>query len=256
MSRLIDKLSQFSQSVLQPMGFRAAQPKSLRPRMLLIASLPQADIDGLADYVAGADAGLLPISRLSSGSKVLQTVSQVVPDIPWGGWLSDTKQGEPGQIVKVDCDFVILPEASALLTVLENEEVGKVLQVEASLSEGLLRAVNELPVDAVFITAKQEGDFLTLRHLMLFQRFAALLTKPLLVSVPSNVTANELQALWEAGVSGVVVVAEVGRSKQGLSELCQTIDKLTFPSQRKHHRTEALLPYISGGTDIMGEDDE
>ena len=59
MSRFIDKLNRVSESTPQPMGFRADQPASEKPRILLIASLTQANIDGLADRVTGADAGLL-----------------------------------------------------------------------------------------------------------------------------------------------------------------------------------------------------
>ena len=65
---------------------------------------------------------------------------------------------------------------------------------------------------------------------MLFQRCADLLTKPLLVSVPPEVAASELTALWEAGVGGVVVAAGVGRPGK-VAELRQILDKLTY----RHH---------------------
>ena len=88
--------------------------------------------------------------------------------------------------------------------------MGKILEVETALSEGLLAAVNKLPVDAVLIGGEPES-FLTWNHLMHFQRCANLLTKPMLASIPSNVTASELQALWGAGVDGVVVEVGVGQ---------------------------------------------
>ena len=239
------------------MGFRAAEPVSPKPKLLLIASLAQANVDGLADYVAGADAGLLPISKLSSGAKTIQKICQVVSNIPWGVWLRDIGRGGIKQIVKVGCDFVVFPAANTSLAILQDDELGKILQVEASLSEGLLRAVDELPIDAVLIDGEQEGEyFLTWHHLMLFQRFADLLTKPLLVCIPSNVTANELQALGEAGVAGVIVEVAVGQPAGRLSELRQTIDKLTFPLLRKPGKAKALLPHISRETGIVTEEEE
>ena len=257
MSKFIDKLNRLSQTVPQPMGFRLAQSVPPKPRLLLIASLPQANVDNLADYVAGADAGLLPISNLSSGARNIQKISQAAPDIPWGGWLRNIERGEISQIVKAGCDFVVFPEAKTSLALLQNEEVGKILEVEPSLSDGLLRVIGELPVDAVLIANEQEGEyFLTWHHLMLFQRFANFLTKPLLVSVPSNVTANELQALGEAGVDGVVVEIGVGQPTERLNELRQTIDKLTFSSQRKRGKAQALLPHISGERSIVAEEEE
>jgi hypothetical protein len=257
MSQFIDKLNQASQAVPQPMGFRAGQPGAVKPRMLLVANLLQVEVDNLAGYVAGADAGILPISTSNSGIKTLEEVSQTVSDIPWGEWLGDVKGGTVSDIAKAKYDFVVFPEASALLAVPQNKEMGRILQVEASVGEGLLRAVNELPVDAVLITVEQEKEHvLTWRHLMLFRRFADLLSKPLLAFTPSNVTTNELRALWEAGLDGMVVKVGGEQPKGRLSDLRQTIDKLTFPSPRKRGKAEALLPYISRKTSTETEEEE
>ncbi|MBA7518007.1 hypothetical protein ES705_10072 [subsurface metagenome] len=257
MSRFIDKLNQVSRVVPQSMGFMKAQPVSEKPKILLIASLAGAGVGGLADYVAGADAGLLRIPKLSSGAKTLKKMSQAAPDIPWGGWLRNIDQNGIKQMAKAGCDFVVFPAANTPLALLQNDEIGKILEVEPSLSEGLLRAVNELSIDAVLIAGEQgESHFLTWHHLMLFQRFADLLTKHLLASIPSNVTANELQALWEAGVDGVVIEVGAGQPVERLKELRQTIDKLVFPSQRKRKKAEVLLPYISRETGIVSEDEE
>jgi len=130
-----------------------------------VASLAKADAESLTEYVAGADAGLLPISGLSSKAKTIQKLSQVMPDIPWGGWLRDICRGGVEQIVKSGGDFIIFPAANTSLAMLQNEEVGRILEVEASLNEGLLRAVNELPVDAVLITGEHKEDyFLTIEE--------------------------------------------------------------------------------------------
>jgi len=256
MSKLIDRLNQAAKAVPQPMGFRTSQPGSARPRLLLIASLAQvANIGSLADYISGADAVLLPVTKLSPRARTLQRIAQFPSDIPWGGWLGDSGNREIGPMAAAGCDFVVLP-TSAALTITKADKVGKILQVESSLSEGLLRAVNELPVDAVFI-AEEQGDesFLTWHHLMLFRRFADLLTKPLLISIPLNVTADELQVLWETGVDGVIVPIGAGQPAGKLEELRRTIDKLTF-SPRQRGKVEALLPHISAETSPVAEEEE
>ena len=257
MSQFIDKLNQISQTVLQPMGFRAAQPASEKPRILLIASLAQANIDGLTERVAGADAGLLRIPGLSSVTKALENVSQAVPEIPWGAWLEGIGKEEIEQIAKVSCDFMVFPPASTSLAILKDDKVGKILEVEVSLSEGLLRAVNELPADAVLIADEHDGEYpLTWHHLMSVQRCASLLAKPLLVTIPSNVSTNELQALWEAGVNGIVVGVGAKEPVGRLRELRQVIEKLVFPSPRKRRKAEALIPHISEETDDVTEIEE
>ena len=256
MSCFIDKLKQASQAMPPPMGFMAAQTVS-KPRMLLVASLPQASVDNLADLVAGADAGLLPLAKLGSGIKTLEETVQAVPDIPWGAWLDSINQQDIKQVEKAGGDFLLFPAAKMSLAILEAEKVGKILAVEASLDEGLLRAINELPADAVFVTSRQKGGYyLTWHHLMIFKRLADLLTKPLLVPVPSNVATNELQVLWEAGVDGVVVEAAPEKPAGGFKKLRQMIDSLTLPSKRKRMKARALLPQVREEASPIIEEEE
>ena len=257
MSRFIGKINQVSQAVSQPMGFKTAQSISEKPRMQLIASLAQFDVDSLAGSLAGADAGLLRISKLGSGTKTLKKMCQAVSDIPWGGWLGDVGSAGIKQLVKAGCDFIVFSATNTPLAIFQDDEVGKVLEVETSLSEGLLRAVNELSVDAVLVAGEQEKEYsLTWHHLMLFQHFADLIAKPLLVSVPSSITANELQVLWEAGVKGVVVEAGVEQPGERLAAIRRDIDKLTLPPTCKRGKVEALLPHIGGETGVATEDEE
>lgn len=257
MSRFIDKLNWLSQAESQPIGFRTAQPASPKPKIQLVASLAQKNIESLVDHIVGADAGLLCISKLSSGAKALQKISQAVSDIPWGGWLQDSDIVEIKQLLKAGCDFVIFPATTTPLALLQNDEVGKILEIEASLSEGLLRAVNQLPVDAVLIASEQgEGYSLTWQHLMLFQRFADLLTKPLLVSIPPEVTSDELQALWAAGVDGVILEVSTEQSKDRLKELRQVIDELVLALPRQREKRGVLLPQISRETSIVATEEE
>ena len=246
MSKFIDKLAQISQGGPQPMGFGAGQSASPQPKMLLVASLAEVDPGKSADYVAGADAALLPLSLSPSGAERLKKASQASADIPWGGWLRGVGAKEVKQTKKIDCDFVVFPAADTVLAIAGNSEVGRILEVEASLGEDLLHTIDDLPVDAVLIAGEEKEDYsLTWQHLMLFRRFADAVTKPLLVSVPSVVTADELQTLYEAGVSGVLVKVGVG----GLKGLREVVDKLVFPSQGKRRKGRALLPHASAEMD-------
>jgi hypothetical protein len=256
MSRLIDKLKQALQAEHPPMGFRAAKNVS-KPRMLIVARLSQTDVDNPAELVAGADAGLLPIDRPGSGVKLLEKIVQAVPDIPWGGWLDSTSRDEIKQVEKAGFDFLFFPAAKMSLALLEAEKMGRILAVEASLDEGLIRAINELPADAVFVDIRQkEENFLTWQHLMLFQCFSTLLTKPLLVPVPFNVATNELQLLWELGVGGVVVEATPGQPVGGLKKLHQMIDGLALTSKRKRMKARAVLPYLKEEASQITEEEE
>ena len=122
---------------------------------------------------------------------------------------------------------------------------------------GLLTTINDLPADAVLIdSGRGDPEFLTWHQLMVFQHFADLLAKPLLVSVPSNITANELQALWEAGVAGIVVEAK--QDKGRLNKLRQAINQLDSSPHRKRKKPAALLPhtYTGNGTETKTDEEE
>jgi len=259
MSKFIDKLNQLSRGETQPIGFRAREPASPKPKIQLVASLAQESAESLTGHLVGADAGLLKIVKPSTGIEALQKLSQALPDIPWGGWLQSSGQGGIKQLTKAGCDFIIFPATNTPLTLIENKEAGRILEVEASIGEGLLRAINELPVGAVLVDSEQkEGRPLTWQDLMLFQRFADLLTKPLLAFIPAKVTGGELQALWEAGVSGVVIEISPEQPQDSLKKLRQVIDKLEFSLPRRREKVEALLPRIRGepSTTIPEEEEE
>ncbi len=233
------------------MGFRAAAAGvTAKPRMLLVALIVQVEAGHLASDVSGADAGLIKIPKSGLGVKTLKQLCRAASGIPWGGWLAEMGREGVGHLVEAGCDFVVFPAANASLAVLGEEKLGKILEVEPGLDLGLLKAVDDLPIDAVLVAAEGEkGGFLTWHHLMLFRRCASLLTKPLLVSVPSGVAGSELQAIWGAGVCGVVV--EAGK----IAELRPVIDKLV-PTSARGRKVEPLLPHISGEMGIVSEEEE
>ena len=259
MSKFIDRLSKLSRATPQPMGFGIRQPVSSRPKLQLVASVAQGEAEGIAGYLTGADAAVLRISELASGARALQKISQAVPDIIWGGWLLTGSLKEVGLVSNLGGDFLVFPAHDTPLAMVKGDDIGQILEVETGINEGLLRAVNELPVEAVLIAGEEkEGSFLTWEHLMLFRRFTELFTKSLLVSVPSGVTGSELQALWSAGIIGVVVDVNIAQPQGKMTELRQIIDKLEFPSAQVSRKTEAILPQIGGesGQAVIEEEEE
>jgi hypothetical protein len=228
MSKFIDKLKAVSQVGSQPMGFKkAAAPQ--KPKMLLAAAPAEANIENLADYTGGADAAILSLPKTPPPKS----------DIPWGGWLKDS--GEV-KLAEAGFDFFVFP-ADTPLAALQDSKAGKILEVGVSLNEGLLKTIDELPVDAVLVTG-EKGKLLSWRHLMLCRRCADLMDKPLLALVPASIGSNELEALWGAGVVAVVVETP---PKGKIAELRQIIDKLDFPPPSKRKKIEPLLPRVSEG---------
>jgi hypothetical protein len=228
MSKFIDKLKAVSQAELKPMGFRTAAKAPPKPKMLLIAALAEANIESSADYTSGADAGIAIAPKTPPAKSA----------IPWGGWL----KGSGEKLAEAGFDFIVFPAETPLAT-LQDSKAGRILEVGTSLSEGLIKTTDDLPVDAVLIAGEKEKDnSLSWRQLMLCRRCAELVSKPLLALVPATVSASELEALWAAGIVGVVVETP---PKGRTAELRKTINKLDFPPPSKQKKIEPLLPRIA-----------
>ena len=255
MSKFIDTLNRFSKGEPQGMGFTARQSASPKPKMQVVASLAAESAESLVGHLGGADVGLISISKLAAGAEALQKLSQSLPDIILGGWLQGSNNADTNKLTKAGCDFIVFSASQTPVTLMKGDDkTSKIIEVEASLTDSLLRTVNDLPVDAVLITGDEKTKQLTWNHLMLFRRLSALLTKPLLAPVPSTVTAGELEALWEAGLSAVVIEIDSKQPADRLTKLRQEIDKIEFPSRRKS--AGATVPRMSQPPNRKADDDD
>lgn len=241
MSKFIDKLKSVSAGGLAPLGFRAGGAKP-KPRMLLVAHISE---PGTEPDFSGADAVLISVPK--AGAKSPKTLFQAAPRIPWGGWLKEVGRGEVQQLVEIGADFVVFPAASLSRAVLEDEKLGKLIEVEPTFDASLLKAADGLPLNAVIMAAAKPS--LSWRELMLCRRGANMLTKPLLVVVSPDITSGELQALCEAGVSGVVVGDK-------WAKLHRMIGKLPPPRAGGRRKAEPLLPRLNSRASTVSEEEE
>jgi len=257
MSNFIDILNQKTRDETQSIGFTQRAQTPHKAKIQLVAGLAQENAASLADRVTGADAGLVIISKATAGIETLQKVSKAQPDIHWGGWLSDSSPTKTKQLSKAGIDFMVF-SSDDTPTSNENDKTGKILAVDASLNEGLLRAINELPLDAVLITeGEKQIQTINWQYLMLFRRFADLLTKPLLASVPSQVTASELKVLWDAGVRGVVMEVDPKQPADRFTKIRREIDKLDFSPPRRNNKPQVSLPHTGRETGkVTTEEDD
>lgn len=258
MSKFIDKLDKLAiKSAPEPMGFRLNVPKQKEPGMLLVGSINDANAEGLTERMAGADAGLLYAEDVTSATGIIKKLRRAIPDVPWGVHLSKASGGLK-DLAKAGCDFLVFPPATTPLSAtIEDKEMGRVLELEGTLGEGMLRTVNELPIDAMFLASEESSEYvLTWRHLMLFQRLANHSDKPLVVCAPPGISASELQALLEADVKAIIVEAGKGETAGRLKEISGKIARLSPPSPRKKDKLGAVLPRISLETSHRVEEEE
>lgn len=259
MSKFIDKLTHLTRGESQSIGFRRKEGESPGRKMVLVARLTPDNVKGLSNKLDGADAGLITVSETARGVEALEKLCGDYGDIIWGCWLAGASRAAMEKLTGAGGDFIVFSAADTPLGIVEYGEAGRILEVDPSISEGILRTANTLPVDAVLISEKEpDGPPLNWQHLMLFRRFADLLIKPLLVTIPARISAREMGALWEAGVSGVVVEITAKTPADSLKKIGQAIDKLETPPPSRKESLGALLPQAARqeGAAVVEEEEE
>ena len=217
MSKFTEQLKQVFQTAPQPMGFRMAKSTPPRPRIQLVVSL-NADTDGLEKLEGAADAVFVPASYKGNG------------DVLKGIKTSKGTAKEIEQAKENGADYAVVPVTGA--AVAANKEFGRILTVDPSITDVILRTVNELPIEGVLIDEK--GDLgLNFQRLMLINRFGSMVSKPIVAKVAGNVTSEELRLIWDAGISGVVVDVAGEADINAVKKLRQVIDALPFPVRKK-----------------------
>lgn len=246
MSRLIDKLTKIRQIEPQPMGFAVSKPTSEKPRMQLLASSASQTLGKLEDGLRSADAVIIKVTK-SDDIEVIDKVCQEKDAYPSGGWLQFSDNKIMAKLKDTVCDFVVFNSDSPLIT-LEKDKMGRVLELDASLTEGLLRTANDLPVDAVLVSGLNRESPITFNHLMQIQRVAYLINKPILVEIPMDLSGEELQALWDTGIAGVIVELVDKKSVDKFTELREAIGKLSPAAALKRSRMRPVLPHLQTET--------
>jgi len=257
MSQFIDGLNKISRNNPQPMGFGRSKTAAPGPRIMLIAALPAAATKPAA-LTDGADAAIVRPAKNSDGSKSVKKCAAAVPGIPWGIWFDGANTPAPATDDTAH-DFIVFPAQETPLSAIGKGKAGRLLAVDASLSDGLLRAVDDIEVDGLLLLENpaEAGTPLTWQDLMRIQHIARLVAKPLLAVVRAAITQGEIQQLWQAGVDGLVIELAAGRSGD-IRRLRDTIDQMSFASPHHRRRNKALLPLVphKEATAPAADDDE
>ena len=242
MSKFIERLQQALTPPIQSMGFMIAKPEQARPKIQLVVSVTGGKLKTQLKEPTEADALLFSNTAVSVNEKIT------------GMWLSKGDTEEVEKSIKAGVDFVILPVSGEVLQ--PDKKLGKIIQIAESISDIMLRTVGELPVDAVLLSENKESSLaLTWKRLMLIRRFTGLAGKPLLVEVLPTITETEFQAIWDAGVSGVIINVDAEQAEDAAGNLRKIIEKLSFPSKRKLEKNMAIVPVVASTVEEPKEDD-
>ena len=242
MSEFVKKLEQSSRVKGRAIGF-GVSAKAKDASMMLVARLSQADASVVSQAVEGeADALLFDLADLTGH---IDALSKITRSIPWGVRLQTASTEEVRKLAEAGCDYLVFdPSLSALI--LKSEKIGKVLEVDTALNDGLARTIAQTPIDVLFITEDSQVGPLTIAQLLDFRRICAFSGKIALASLPHDL--SDLEPLREAGVGGVVVWCDKD-SKRKLAEVREAIAALPVSMKKGNEKIAPLLPNASAEKD-------
>ena len=171
----------------------------------------------------------------------LTKLAKALKSVPWGVRVEGLQQEQASRYRDRGCDFLAFQPEGALLRALGDADTGYLLCVQADMDERFLRAIEDLPVDAVLLSMASLEPPLTLQHLITISSVRGSFSKYLLLEVSALLSAEELEALRDIGVDGLVVDATALSSKdlEGLKEQLFALPRRQSPGAK---RPSALLP--------------
>jgi hypothetical protein len=254
MSRFIERLTKLYKIEPQPMGFGTNRPAFTKPRLPLAVILSPKNLEKNLENLGEVDGVLVRVAA-EEDFKVIEKACENQGNPPAGGLVSSSEKTTLKALKKGSCDFMAVP-ADSQTSPLEDEKMGRLVQLDSALSEALLRTVSDLPVDAAIFAEEIGADGLTLSNLMAVRRLVLLISKPILLIVPLSLSQGELQALWNTGISGIVVDLPDAASIKKLGELRKILEKLASPSLHKKDKMSVFLPRISPESAPPARDDD
>ena len=227
MSRLLDKLEQLSKGNSKPFGFASAAAKSKLAGMVIIASV---DDNDKAAAAAGEYADAILLKSLAGKNAASKA------GLPWGAPANETSE-----VKESGCDFILIDTDRSPIDLLHEEKVCRIIEIDPSMTDGLIRASGQLPVDIVLIAG---DEAVSMKRLLTCQHIANLIGRYLMVRVPPDISAAELKEIWEIGIMGIVVPMK-GDARKELAVLRQAVDALPASRRKRGPRASATLPSIA-----------
>ena len=243
MSSFIDLLNKVGERAPSPMGFGASKRDDQGPPTIaLIGRITSSALEADPE-LANADVDALLVDIGKATKKAIGMVSKATGERLWGVRANGLTDEQLAQLKEAGCDFIILEPANSAASILDDEDIGKFIPVDADLEEGVARAMHDLPIDgAVF--GVEEMLPLTVQKLIDLQLIRGLVAGPFLVTVPLEIGRGDLISLRTADVNGLVLDLT---SSDGIATLREAIADLPRRRSGPSNSATALVPQYTAG---------
>ncbi len=252
MSKFVEMLEKTHDSTPPPLGFGAAAKQEDRnPPIVLIGQATPEDISGNAS-IADAKVDAILLSLTSSESKSVDGVSDSLKDKLWGIRVGAISEEQATSFKEKGCDFIVFDAESTSASVLNDEDLGKIIALPPDLEEDMGQAIHGLSVDCVLYSPIESILPLTVQGLIEIEMVRGLVGKQFVMAAPSDLGKSDLEALKNAHISGLIVnlsaTDDISSTKDAIMDLPQ------HKADRSGDRLMAQAP--SAGFASLGRSNE
>ena len=234
------------------MGFGAATRVQKTPAMVLIGNVSRNYNQGASRLSQlPADGALVQGLQIDDN---LSRVTDTLTPVPWGIRVNQLDQSSTKELLDRGCDFIIAPPEKSFVDAMTDDRAAYLMDLPAEPTERLLRAIEDLPVDAILMDSSTLQFPVTLADLISIASVRSMFEKYLIVQADVGISSKEIESLRNVGVDGLIVDAQ--NTKKDLKDLQQRL--LDIPKQRraKSDRFAAVLPRSGGELTVDSDDDD
>ena len=263
MSKLIEMLDKTTESSSSPLGFGAASGRiATNPPIVLIGQAAADEINGNSS-LADSKADAILVTMTSLDGNALDGIQKALKDRLWGVRVGALSEEQAAQLKEKGCDFVVFDPDSTAAAVLNDQDLGSIIAINADLDEETGGAISGLSLDAVIYAPGESLLPLTVQRLIEVHLFRDLVGKHFIISIPAGMTTSDLEALKSAGIAGMVMNLS---AQQDIADAKEAISKMPNrrPKSRDRGRYSAQAPtagFVAAShqqevPDVPDDDDE
>ncbi len=237
MSELIKKLRIAARLDPPPMGFTKVNKAASKPKPILVARI-SGEFKALASLLKGADAVFVDVQQEEVAARIVGQLSKLKGNFSHGCRLDTLAcKLKDFSVFSLDSDMSEVKKA----------EKGRVLAIVPEIEDKYLRSLDDLPIDAVMVTGKNNDKCrLTLQNYMLCHRLAMAVSRPLIIHISPDITAQDVEEMWDYGIDGVVVDIDAN-NPDVIQKFRKIIDSLEFTTRRKKISLTPIIPLSAAG---------
>ena len=253
MSKLVDLLEKIDQVEPEPMGFSAVAGRDRRKAPIVLIGRVEPGRLAKSSKLADADVDAIVVWLDDLKERSVDKVAKSLEGRLWGVRARDVSQESAKHLKEKGCDFIVFDGEATEAAVLNDKDLGKIVEVSPDLSEEMARAIHDMPFDVALFTPAGDLLPLTIGKMMSIHQVRGMIAKPFVMAAPTELGASELEVIRNAGIAGLLLddysAEDIDRIRGAAASL---------PRRRSRPDHDALVPqmHASGFPEQGAEEEE